>query len=124
MTRENEMLALLESREAEANAEAEWIADWCDANRPLLLAGQLETDLSTLLAEVNHDQGLQLNQAMFLLMTEGEPAPLMQITKQLMDAALAALAKEAWGYHLAALHDAMSEEQWEQYQFNHQRTAA
>ena len=116
MTRENEMLALLESREAEANAEAEWIADWAATNRPLLLAGQLETDLSTLLAEVNHDQGLQLNQAMFLLMTEGEPAPLMQLTKQLMDAALAALAKEAWGYHLAALHDAMSEEQFERYQ--------
>lgn len=116
MTRDNEMLALLESQEAEANAKAEWIAEWCDANRPLLLAGQLETDLSTLLAEVNHDQGLQLNQAMFLLMTEGDPAPLMQFTKQLMDAALAALAKEAWGYHLAALHDAMSEEQWEQYQ--------
>ena len=124
MTRDNEMLALLESREAEANAKAEWIAEWCDANRPLLLAGQLETDLSTLLAEVNHDQDLQLNQAMFLLMTEGDPAPLMQLTKQLMDAALAALAKEAWGYHLAALHDAMSKEQWEQYQFNHQRTAA
>lgn len=97
MTRDNEMLALLESQEAEANAKAEWIAEWCDANRPLLLAGQLETDLSTLLAEVNHDQGLQLNQ-------------------QLMDAALAALAKEEWGCHLAALHDAMSEEQWEQYQ--------
>jgi hypothetical protein len=63
-----------------------------------------------------HDQGLQLNQAMFLLMTEGDPAPLMQLTKQLMDAALAALAKEAWGYHLAALHDAMSEEQFERYQ--------
>ena len=124
MANETALLALLESQEAEASAKAEWIADWCDANRPLLLAGQLETDLSTLLAEVNHDQGLQLNQAMFLLMTEGEPAPLMQLTKQLMDAALAALAKEAWGYHLAALHDAMSEEQWEQYQFNHQRTAA
>ena len=116
MTRDNEMLALLESRESEANAKAEWVAEWCDANRPLLLAGQLETDLSTLLAEVNHDQGLQLNQAMFLLMTEGDPAPLMQLTKQLMDAALAALAKEEWGCHLAALHDAMSEEQWEQYQ--------
>ena len=113
MTNETTLLALLESREAEANAKAEWIAEWCDANRPLLLAGQLETDLSTLLAAVNHDQGLQLNQAMFLLMTEGDPAPLMQLTKQLMDAALA---KEAWGYHLAALHDAMSEEQWEQYQ--------
>ncbi|WP_412705116.1 hypothetical protein Aerorivi_02575 [Aeromonas rivipollensis] len=116
MTNETALLALLESQEAEANAMAEWIAEWSEENLPLLLAGQLETDLSTLLAEVNHDQGLQLNQAMFLLMTEGEPAPLMQITKQLMDAALAALAKEAWGYHLAALHDAMSDEQWEQYQ--------
>lgn len=124
MTNETTLLALLESREAEANAEAEWIAEWVEANQHPLLAGQLETDLSTLLAEVNHDQGLQLNQAMFLLMAEGEPAPLMQLTKQLMDAALAALAKEAWGYHLAALHDAMSEDQWEQYQFNHQRTAA
>ena len=116
MTRENEMLALLESQEAEASAKAEWIAEWTATNRPLLLAGQLETDLSTLLAEVNHDQGLQLNQAMFLLMTEGEPAPLMQLTNQLMDAALAAPAKEAWGCHLAALQTAMSEEQWEQYQ--------
>ena len=121
MTRENEMLALLESREAEANAKAEWIAEWSTTNRPLLLAGQLETDLSTLLAEVNHDQGLQLNQAMFLLMTEGDPAPLMQLTKQLMDAALAALAQAAWRSHLAALHDAMSDQQWEQYQ---QRSAA
>ncbi|MFM4747163.1 hypothetical protein ACEUDE_05900 [Aeromonas veronii] len=124
MTNETALLALLESQEAEANAKAEWVAEWIAANRPLLLAGELDTDLSTLLAEVNHDQGLQLNQAMFLLMTEGDPAPLMQLTKQLMDAALAALAKEAWGYHLAALHDAMSEQQWEQYQFNHQRTAA
>ncbi|MGE6295395.1 hypothetical protein [Aeromonas media] len=121
MTNETTLLALLESQEAEASAKAEWIAEWTATNRPLLLAGQLETDLSTLLAEVNHDQGLQLNQAMFLLMTEGEPAPLMQLTKQLMDAALVALAKEAWGYHLAALHDAMSDQQWEQYQ---QRSAA
>ena len=116
MTNETALLALLESREAEANAKAEWIAEWAATNRPLLLAGELDTDLSTLLAEVNHDQGLQLNQAMFLLMTEGDPAPLMQLTKQLMDAALAALAQAAWRSHLAALHDAMSEEQWEQYQ--------
>lgn len=116
MTNETALLALLESREAEANAEAEWIAEWIAANRSLLLTGGLDTDLPTLLAEVNHDQGLQLNQAMFLLMTEGDPAPLMQLTKQLMDAALAALAKEEWGCHLAALHDAMSEEQWAQYQ--------
>lgn len=121
MTNETTLLALLESREAEANAKAEWIAEWAATNRPLLLAGELDTDLSTLLAEVNHDQGLQLNQAMFLLMTEGDPAPLMQLTKQLMDAALAALAQAAWRSHLAALHDAMSEEQWEQCQ---QRSAA
>ena len=124
MTNETPRPALLESQEAEANAKAEWIAEWTATNSPLLLAGQLETDLSTLLAEVNHDQGLQLNQAMFLLMTEGEPAPLMQLTKQLMDTALADLATDAWGEHLAALHDEMSDEQWEQYQFNHQRTAA
>ena len=116
MTNETALLALLESREAEANAEAEWIAEWIAANRSLLLTAGLDTDLPTLLAEVNHDQGLQLNQAMFLLMTEGDPAPLMQLTKQLMDAALAALAKEEWGCHLAALHDAMSDQQWEQYQ--------
>ncbi|WP_404840417.1 hypothetical protein [Aeromonas media] len=116
MTRENEMLALLESREAEANAKAEWIADWCDANRPLLLAGQLETDPATLLGELNADQHRQYNQTIWLMMLDGEQAPLMQFIDQVVDAALAALAKEAWGYHLAALHDAMSEDQWEQYQ--------
>ena len=121
MTNETALLALLESQEAEANAKAEWVAEWIAANRPLLLAGELDTDLSTLLAEVNHDQGLQLNQAMFLLMTEGDPAPLMQLTRQLMDAVLAALAQAAWRSHLAALHDAMSDQQWEQYQ---QRSAA
>ena len=116
MTRENEMLALLESREAEANAEAEWIADWCDANRPLLLAGMLETDPATLLGELNADQHRHYNQAIWLMMNDGEQAPLMQFIDQVVDAGLAELAKEAWGYHLAALHDAMSEDQWEQYQ--------
>jgi len=57
-------------------------------------------------------------------MNDGEQAPLIQFIDQVVDAGLAELAKEAWGYHLAALHDAMNEEQWEQYQFNHQRTAA
>lgn len=116
MTNETALLALLESREAEANAKDEWIAEWAATNRPLLLAGMLETDLSTLLAEVNHDQGLQLNQAMFLLMTEGEPAPLMQFIDQVVDAGLAELAQAAWRSHLAALHDAMSDEQWDRYQ--------
>lgn len=116
MTNETALLALLESREAEANAKAKWIAEWAATNRPLLLAGMLETDPATLLAEVNADQHRHYNQAIWLLMHEGRQAPLMQFIDQVVDAALADLAKEAWGYHLAALHDAMSEDQWEQYQ--------
>ncbi|NJI09066.1 hypothetical protein [Aeromonas veronii] len=115
MTSETTMLALLESREAEANAEAEWVAQWVETNRRPLLEGELDTDLSTLLAEVNYDQGLQLNQAMFLLMTEGDTAPMMQITGQLMDNALSAMAQTAWREHVAELHDAMSDEQFERY---------
>jgi hypothetical protein len=44
MTSETTLLALLESREAEANAKAEWIAEWVATNRPLLVAGMLSTD--------------------------------------------------------------------------------
>ncbi|WP_421213510.1 hypothetical protein [Aeromonas dhakensis] len=116
MANETALLALLESQEAEASAKAEWIAEWTAANRPLLLAGQLETDPATLLGELNADQHRHYNLAIWLLMHEGRQAPLMQFIDQVVDAALADLAKEAWGYHLAALHDAMSEEQWEQYQ--------
>ncbi|MGL4753481.1 MAG: hypothetical protein ACRCXB_13955 [Aeromonadaceae bacterium] len=124
MTRESALLALLESREAEANAKAEWIAEWVATNRPLLMAGMLSTDPATMLCEINNDQHRQYNQAIWLLMHDGEQTPLMQFIQQVVDAGLAELAQEAWGYHLADLHDAMSEEQWEQYQFNHQRTAA
>ena len=116
MTNETALLALLESREAEANAKAEWIAEWCDANRPLLLAGMLETDPATLLAEVNADQHRHYNQAIWLMMNDGEQAPLMQFIGQVVDAGLAELAQAAWRSHLAALHDAMSEEQFERYQ--------
>ena len=116
MTRDNEMLALLESREAEANAKAEWVAEWTAANRPLLLAGQLETDPATLLGELNADQHRQYNQTIWLMMLDGEQAPLMQFIDQVVDAGLAELAKAAWRSHTAALHDAMSDEQWEQYQ--------
>ena len=121
MTNETALLALLESREAEANAKAEWVAEWTAANRPLLLAGQLETDPATLLGELNADQHSHYNQAIWLLMHEGRQAPLMQFIDQVVDAGLAELAQAAWRSHLAALHDAMSEEQWEQYQ---QRSAA
>lgn len=116
MTNETALLALLESREAEANAKAEWVAEWCSTNHPLLLAGMLGTDPATLLGELNADQHRQYNQAIWLMMNDGEQAPLMQFIQQVVDAGLNDLAQEAWRNHLAALHDAMSDEQWEQYQ--------
>lgn len=116
MTNETALLALLESREAEANAKDEWIAEWVAANRPLLLAGELDTDPATLLGELNADQHRHYNQAIWLLMHEGRQAPLMQFIDQVVDAGLAELAQAAWRSHLAALHDAMSEEQFERYQ--------
>lgn len=116
MTQDNTLLAMLDSKEAEANAKAEFIAEWVATNRPLLLAGMLDTDAATLLAEVDADQARQLNQAIWLLMKDGEQAPLMQLVERLMTDALTTLAETAWGYHAADLEHAMSEEQWEQYQ--------
>jgi hypothetical protein len=116
MTNENAILALLESKEAEANAEAEWIAEWVEANQHPLLAGMLDTDAATLLGEINADQAAQLNQAIYLLMVTGDKFSLMGLLQQLMDKELAELAQAAWNDHVAALHDAMSDEQWEQYQ--------
>lgn len=115
MTRDNEMLALLESQEAEANAKAEWIAEWCDANRPLLLAEMLETDPATMLGELNADQHRQLNQVIRRALG-GDDDQLKPFILQVVDAGLTGLAQAAWRSHVAALHDAMSEEQWEQYQ--------
>ncbi|PSJ89886.1 hypothetical protein [Aeromonas veronii] len=116
MTNETTLLALLESREAEASAESEWVAKWVETNFPLLLTGQLDTDAATLLAEVSPERAAQLNQAIYLLMASGDKVPLTQIIQQLMDAALKAMAKQAWNDHVAQLHDAMSDEQFEQYQ--------
>lgn len=116
MTNETALLALLESREAEANAEAEWVAQWVEANFPLLLTGQLDTDAATLLAEVDADRAAQLNQAIYLLMVSGDKVPLTQLVQQVLDAGLSTLAQQAWNDHVAQLHDAMSDEQWEQYQ--------
>ncbi|MGY3959502.1 hypothetical protein [Aeromonas popoffii] len=116
MTTETAVLAILDSKETEANAKAEWIAEWVENNRPLLQAGLLETDPATLLGELGSDQHRQYNQAIWLMMHDGEQTPLMQFIQQVVDAGLTDLAHDAWGYHLAALHDAMSDEQWEQYQ--------
>ncbi|WP_336751797.1 hypothetical protein [Aeromonas hydrophila] len=115
------LLALLESQEAEAKAKAEWIAEWSEENLPLLLAGQLDTDAATLLAEVDAERATQLNQAIYLLMVSGDKVPLTLQIQQVLDAGLNALAQEAWRDHLATLHDIMSDEQWELYQ---QRSAA
>ncbi|MFQ1928704.1 hypothetical protein ACK34T_04180 [Aeromonas veronii] len=121
MTSETTLLALLDSKEAEANAKAEWIAAWTEENLPQLLAGQLDIDAATLLAEVDAEQATQLNQTIYLLMVSGDKVPFTMLIQQMLDAGLNALAQEAWGYHLAALHDTMSDAQWEQYQ---QRSAA
>ncbi|HDN9016688.1 TPA: hypothetical protein P2I01_003590 [Aeromonas salmonicida] len=115
MINETTLLALLESREAEANAKAEWVAEWCSANHPLLLAGLLKTDPATLLGELGSDQHRQYNLAI-CRMLGGDDAQLKQFIQQVVDAGLAKLAKAAWSDHVAALHDAMSEDQWEQYQ--------
>ena len=123
MINETTLLALLESREAEANAKAEWVAEWCSANHPLLLAGLLKTDPATLLGELGSDQHRQYNQAI-CRMLGGDDAQLKQFIQQVVDTGLTGLAKAAWSDHVAALHNAMSEEQFEQYRFNHQRTAA
>ncbi|MGY3876310.1 hypothetical protein ACW5WK_02505 [Aeromonas enteropelogenes] len=116
MTRESALLALLESREAEANAKAEWIAEWAATNRPLLMAGMLSTDPATLLCELNNDQHRQYNQAIWLLMNDGDHSHLVQFVQQVVDAGLSDLANDAWSNHLADLQTAMSEEQWQQYQ--------
>ena len=115
MTNETTLLALLESREAEANAEAEWIAEWSTTNRPLLLAEMLETDPATMLGELNADQHRQYNQAICRMLGDDDEQ-LKQFIRQVVDAGLTGLAKAAWNDHVAALHAAMSEEQWEQYQ--------
>ena len=91
MTNETALLALLESQEAEANAKAEWVAERTAANRPLLLAGMLETDPATLLGELNADQHRHYNQAIWLMMNDGEQAPLMQFIDQVVDAGLAVI---------------------------------
>ncbi|WP_323994735.1 hypothetical protein [Aeromonas hydrophila] len=115
MTREHELLALLESKEAEANAKAEWIAEWCESNRPLLLAWMLETDPATLLGELGSDQHRQYNLAI-CRMLGGDDAQLKQFIQQVVDAGLSDLAHDAWSNHLSELQTAMSDEQWEQYQ--------
>ena len=115
MTHEHILLALLDSEEAEANAKAEWIAEWVEANSLLLLSGQLDIDAATLLAEVNTDRATQLNQAIYLLMVSGDKVPLTLLIEQLLAEGLTYLACNAWGNHLAELEEAMSELDFEQY---------
>lgn len=112
---ENDILCIMESKEAEANAKAEFVANYVEMNRCKLIAGEMDTDVATLLAEVDYDEAIYLNQATCLLMKEGEHGPMMQLINKLIGDELTALADEAWGYHLAELHDAMSSDQWGRY---------
>lgn len=112
---ENDILRIMESKEAEANAKAEFVANFVEMNRSKLIAGEMDTDVATLIAEVDFDEAIYLNKAAYLLMKEGESGPMMQLINKLIDDELVSLAGEAWGYHLAELHDAMSSEQWERY---------
>lgn len=121
MTNEHTLLALLDSKEAEANAKDEWITEWVDANHLPLLSGQLDTDVDTLQAEANPDQKTRFKQAVYLLMVTGDKVPLTLHIQQLLEQGLTVMADDAWSNHVAALEDAMGAEQWEQYQ---QRNAA
>ncbi len=116
MTNEHTLLALLDSEEAEANAETEWVAKWVEANHLPLLSDQLDIDAATLLAEVNADRATQLNQAIYLLMVTGDKVPLTLLIQRVLDTGLNILASQAWNEHVAELHDTMNAEQWEQYQ--------
>ena len=116
MTSETTLLALLESREAEANAKAQWIAEWVEDNYFPLIAGELDTTPATLLAELKADQHAELNQAIYLLLMNRDKFPLMSLIQQVLGEALADLAHDAWSNHLAELQTAMSEEQFERYQ--------
>lgn len=120
MDRETTLLAMLESKEAEAQARDEWIATWVESNQPLLLAGQLDTDAAALLGEVNADQAVELNQAIYLLMVTGDKLPMRNLIQQLMDQHLANEAEKHWGHHSTDLQNDMDPDQWDQYQ---QRTA-
>ncbi|MGY3853423.1 hypothetical protein ACW5W8_11455 [Aeromonas aquatilis] len=121
MTSETTLLALLDSKEAEANAKAEWIAEWVEANSLPLLSGQLDIDVDTLQAEANPDQKTRFNQAVYLLMVTGDKVSIALHIRLLLEEGLTELAQSAWNDHVAALQDTMNAEQWEQYQ---QRSAA
>ncbi|MBO0505294.1 hypothetical protein FED29_017865 [Aeromonas veronii] len=116
MTSEATLLALLESREAEANAKAEWIAEWVEHNRPQMEQGQRDIDPHTEVAEANDKQACQFNEAFLQMLPNYRYTPLVQFILQQMETALLEQAQTAWDNHLAALHDAMSEEQFERYQ--------
>lgn len=115
MTSETTLLALLDSKEAEANAKAEWIAEWVEAHLLPLLSGELDIDAATLLAEVNASQATQLNQAIYLLIVSDDKVPLTLLVEQLLAEGLAYLARNAWGNHVAELEEAMSDLEFEQY---------
>lgn len=121
MTNEDVLLAMLESKEAEADARAVYVAKWVEEHRQALLDERLEMDVATLLAEADYDTTPRINKAVKLLLTQQDQAQMTALLEEMITTALTAIAQTAWDDQVAALHDTMSDEQWEQYQ---QRSAA
>lgn len=121
MTNEDMLLAMLESKEAEADVRAVYVAGWVEEHRQALLDEQLETDVATLLAEANYDTAPRINEAAKLLLTQQDHTQMTELLEEMITTALTAIAQTAWDVQVATLHDTMSDEQWEEYQ---QRSAA
>ena len=74
------MLALLESREAEANAKAEWIAGGVTPTALCCWLASSKLTYRPCWPRVNHDQGPAAQPGDVPADDRGDPAPLMQLT--------------------------------------------
>lgn len=123
MTNETALLALLESREAEANARDEWISEWCANQRAAFVR---DTDPIDLPINISYDHGISYDHEAraadaIRAQLAGDHLPLTMVLHDMIDAALEEEALGAWLNFTAELQTAMSDQQWEQYQ---QRSAA
>ncbi|MGL4715400.1 MAG: hypothetical protein ACRCWL_05760 [Aeromonas sp.] len=118
MNRENTLLALLESKEAENAARDEWISEWCANQRAAFIR---DADPIELLINISYDHEARTQQAIRDQLA-GDHLELTLVLHDMIDEALKEDALGAWLNHTAALQSAMSEEQFERHQRN--RSAA
>lgn len=121
MTNENVLLAMLESKEAEADARAVYVAEWVEEHHQALLDSDVEIDFYTLFAEAKLDIVPCINKAAKLLLTQQDHTQMTSLLDEMLIRDLTAIALNLWNAQVATLQDTMSDEQWEQYQ---QRNAA